>query len=224
LDNPFLKIKHPKPLGAGSYEMAFPLITALGLRPGMRVLEIGAGTGQIAVTLAKHWGVSVVTLEIWESLKPIQDYAIEHGVANEVLVIKMNAESLQFADESFDAVFGVGSFFMIENREQAMKEISRVTRKAGRIGIAEPMCTSNPIPEELEQYDLLGAYKKWLRSLEWNCDLFTRHGLSVSKSFYFSEGYQWLIDNFRYYDGEKDFIVEDKGRWLSLGLVVGEKI
>ncbi len=111
---------------------------------------------------------------------------MEQGVVNDVLAIKMNAESLQFAEESFDTVFGIGSFFMIENRKEAMKEMSRVTRKAGRIGIAEPMCTTNSIPDELKKYELLGSYKKWLRSLEWNCKLFYGHGLRVFESFYFS--------------------------------------
>jgi len=48
--------------------MALPLVKALSLQPGMRVLEVGAGTGQIVVTFAKYWGVSVVTLEPLEDL------------------------------------------------------------------------------------------------------------------------------------------------------------
>jgi ubiquinone/menaquinone biosynthesis C-methylase UbiE len=223
LENPFLSFDNPKPLGAGSYEMALPLINALKLKAGMRVLEIGAGTGQVATILAKNWGVSIVTLEPWGSLKDIQDFATEHGVENEVLAINANAKLIPFPDESFDAVFGIGSFFMIDEREQALKEIIRVTRKAGHIGIAEPMCTTNPIPSELGKYEIFNSYKKWLRSLKWNCDSYQNQGLSVTEKYYFPEAYQWMIDNFRYYDGEKDFILEDNGRWLSLGLIVGQK-
>lgn len=47
MENPFLSFNNPKPLGAGSYEMALPLINTLKLKAGMRVLEIGAGTGQV---------------------------------------------------------------------------------------------------------------------------------------------------------------------------------
>lgn len=67
------------------------------------------------------------------------------------------------------------------------------------------------------------SYKRWLRSLEWNCDLYRNHGLTITEKYYFPEAKQWMIDNFRYYDGEKDFILVDNGRWLSLGLVVGQK-
>ncbi|WP_438350656.1 methyltransferase domain-containing protein [Paenibacillus sp. FA6] len=222
-NNPFLEIENPKPLGAGSYEMALPLVNALNITAGMRVLEVGAGTGQVAATLAKFWGVSVITLEPWESLKDIQEYSSEQGVENQVLPLNINAKCMPFADESFDAVLSIGSFFMIEERELALKEIIRVTRKEGYIGIGEPMCTQNPIPIELEQYEIFESYKKWLRSVKWNSNLFEQYGLTIEENYYFEDSYQWMIDNFRYYDGEKDFILQDEGRWLSLGLVVGRK-
>jgi ubiquinone/menaquinone biosynthesis C-methylase UbiE len=222
--NPFLEIENPKPLGAGSYEMALPLVNALNITAGMRVLEVGAGTGQVAATLAKFWGVSVVTLEIWESLKDIQDYSIEQGVGNQVLPLNVNAKCMPFADDSFDAVLAIGAFFMIDKREIALKEIIRVTRKEGCIGIAEPMCTQNPIPIELEQHEIfLKSYKNLLRSVKWNSDLFQLYGLTIEENYYFEDSYQWMVDNFRYYDGEKDFILQDRGRWASLGMVVGKK-
>ncbi|MUT65931.1 class I SAM-dependent methyltransferase [Paenibacillus sp. NEAU-GSW1] len=224
MNNPFLSIQNPTPVGAGSYEMALPLITALELKPGMRILEIGAGTGQVAATLAKHWGVTVITLELWESLNFIQECASEQGVYNDVLAVKANAERMPFPDEAFDAVFSIGSFFMIEDREQALKEITRVTRANGYFGIAEPMCTLNPVPIGLGNFDIFKSYKKWLRTLDWNRNLLQSQGFLITESFYFSEGYQWMLDNFRYYDGEKDFILHDAGRWLGLGLAVGKKV
>jgi ubiquinone/menaquinone biosynthesis C-methylase UbiE len=223
LNNPFLDIINPRPLGAGSYDMALPLVNALKLKPGMRILEIGAGTGQVASTLVNHWKVSVVTLEIWENLNVIQSQAAKQGVENLVLAMKVNAENLPFPDESFDVVFGIGSFLMIENREKALKEIIRITRKSGYIGIAEPMCTTNPIPDELDKFNIFKSYKKWLRTLNWNRNIFMEHGISVTESYYFPESYLWMVDNFQYYDGKKDFILEDQGRWLSLGLIVGMK-
>lgn len=224
MNNPFLSIQNPTPLGAGSYEMALPLITALELKPGMRVLEIGAGTGQVAATLAKHWGVTVITLELWENLNVIQEYASEKGADNDVLAVKANAELMPFPDEAFDAVFSIGSFFMIEDREQALKEITRVTRTNGFFGIAEPMCTLSPVPPGLEKFDIFQSYQKWLRTLDWNRNLLRGQGFLITESFYFCEGYQWMLDNFRYYDGEKDFILHDEGRWLGLGLAVGKKV
>lgn len=224
MSNPFLSIKNPKPFGAGSYEMAFPLINALNLKPGMRVLEIGAGSGQVATILAKNWNVSVVTLEPWEDLKAIQDFSIEQGVENLVLAMNVNAKQMPFPDNSFDVVFAIGSFFMIDEREKALSEIIRVTRKNGYIGIAEPMSHSIEMPTKLYKHEIASHYQNWLRTLAWNTNLFKQYQLTVFESYYFSESFQWMKDNFRYYDGEKDFILDDNGRWLSLGLVVGQKL
>ncbi|MGO4183014.1 class I SAM-dependent methyltransferase [Paenibacillus sp. TAF43_2] len=190
----------------------------------MRVLEIGAGTGQVATTIAKNWGVTLITLKLWENLNVIQQYVSEQGADNDVLALKANAELMPFPDEAFDAVFSIGSFFMIKDREKALKEIIRVTRTNGFFGIAEPMCTLNPVPSGLENFDIFYYHNKWLRTLDWNRNLIQGQGFLITDSYYFSDGHQWMLDNFRYYDGEKDFILHDEGRWLGLGLAVGKKL
>lgn len=101
-----------------------------------------------------------------------------------------------FSDESFDSVFAIGSFFMIDEREKALKEMIRVTRKGGHIGIAEPMCTTNPIPSELEKHEIFTSYNKWLQSLHYNSNLFRNNSLTVTEEYYFPEAYHWAIDNF----------------------------
>ncbi|WP_422661310.1 hypothetical protein ACK8P5_12830 [Paenibacillus sp. EC2-1] len=60
--------------------------------------------------------------------------------------------------------------------------------------------------------------------MEWNRNLLRGQGFCITESYYFSEGYQWILDNFQYYDGEKDFILHDEGRWMGLGLTVGKKV
>jgi len=56
--NPFLDETQRAAWGPGTLEMALPLVEAVGLRPGMRVLEVGGGSGQVATVLAAHWDVS----------------------------------------------------------------------------------------------------------------------------------------------------------------------
>ncbi|MCJ7842222.1 hypothetical protein MUB24_15210 [Lederbergia sp. NSJ-179] len=110
-----------------------------------------------------------------------------------------------------------------EERPQALKEIIRITRSNGRIGFAEPMCTTNPIPLDITHFDIMKSYKEWLRTINWNCDLFRQNGLEIIEAYYFENAYKLWVDNFKYYDGEKDIILQDNGRWLSSGLIVGQK-
>ncbi|WP_161807533.1 class I SAM-dependent methyltransferase [Bacillus sp. FJAT-28004] len=222
--NPFLNLACPQPLGPGSFEMASSLVEATNIQAGMRVLEVGAGTGQIAATLAKYWDVTVVTLEPWGDLNTIHENAEELGVSNRVLALNVVAQRLPFADNCFDAEISIGSFEMIKDeRPEALKELIRVSKEGARIGIAEPMCLHEELPADLITIDYFCDSKEYFRTVEWNANLFRQYGLNITSQYYFDDGYKWWVDNFRYYDGNKEEILQDGGRWLSLGLVVREK-
>lgn len=227
--NPFLEINSPKAWGPATFEMALPLVHALGIKPGMRVLEVGGGSGQIAGTLAKHFDVNVVTLEPWAKTNEIQAYAAELGVENKVLQLKLKAQELPFADETFDAILSIGSFEMIgDERPLALAEMIRVAKTNARIGIAEPMCLPVEMPSELAQIDRqfkLG-FEECFSTVNWNENLFKEQGLLIEQSSYFEEAYQWWLqyrDTAVISDAEKELITKDEGRWISLGLVVGKK-
>lgn len=228
--NPFLSIEQPIAWGPGSFEMALPLAEAAGIKPGMRVLEIGGGSGQIATTLAKHFSLSVITLEPWTDGRDIQAYAASQGVANQVLAVRLKAQSLPFPDESFDAAISIGSFEMIgDERPQALAEVRRLLRPGGAFGIAEPMCLSEQMPDDLAALDTAHdlGFQKSFRTVAWNRELFESNSLSVRTGEYFAEAPAWWL-NYRakakISEAERELILQDRGRWLSLGMVVGVKL
>jgi diamine N-acetyltransferase len=228
--NPFLDCEDPRPLGPGSYEMALPLINSTKIIKGMRVLEVGAGTGQVAATLAKHWDVTVITLEPSGKLGQTRTHAARLGVLNQVLPLKVKAQSMPFSKDAFDAVISIGSFEMIgEDRPQALVEMIRVARPGARIGIAEPMCLVENVPYDVNEKlkETMKGFKECYRTLDWNSNLFQQHGLKITEKYYFSDAYQWwqvYRDQKRVSKEEQELITLDSGRWLSLGIVVGEKI
>lgn len=194
----------------------------------MRVLEVGGGSGLIASTLAKHWDVQVVTLEPWTDGSGILKTAQELGVGNAVLPMRLKAQSLPFPESAFDAVISIGSFEMIgEERPAALREMIRVARPGAFIGIAEPMCRPS-IPVEvarLDQEHKLG-FAAVFRTPEWNSQLFAEHGLKVTEAYHFEQAYTWwleYIEGRKLSEGEVDLVRLDQGRWLSLGLVAGQK-
>lgn len=104
------------------------------LRPGMRILEIGAATGRYSHTLArKGYRVDAVELiqhniDIFNTLtQPGEDITIHQG----------NAKDLScFADDTFDMTLLLGPMyhlFTVEEQLQALSEAIRVTKKGGII-------------------------------------------------------------------------------------------
>lgn len=226
--NPFVALDRLQAWGPGSFEMALPLVQAIGIKPHMRILEVGGGSGLIAATIAKHWNTQVVTLEPWTDGTAIQAVATQHGVGNQVLPLRLKAQSLPLPDNSFDAVISIGSFEMIgEERPQALREMIRVARPGALIGIAEPMCHAH-MPDDLVALDVEHAlqFGALFRTLEWNKNLFTAQELTITDAYYFPEAYPWwqaYAARGRISAGEQALINRDQGRWLSLGLVVGRK-
>ena len=104
------------------------------LRPGMKILEIGAATGRYSHTLARQgYRVEAVELiqhniDIFNSLtQPGEDVTIRQG----------NAKNLScFVNDTFDMTLLLGPMyhlFTVEEQLQALSEAIRVTKKGGII-------------------------------------------------------------------------------------------
>ena len=225
-----MQLENREAWGPGSFEMALPLIEAVGIKSGMRVLEVGGGSGQIAITLAKHWDVTVFTLEPWRGGNEIQARAAVAGVWDRVIALGMRAQNLRFADETFDAVISIGSFEMIgEERPNALEQMVRVAKRGARVGVAEPMCLPVPIPSDLRELDRARfsdgrGFEYHFRSVDWTAELFERAGLAVVERRNFPEAIKWWREySARVSEAERALIHADGGRWATLGMVVGEK-
>ena len=104
------------------------------LKPGMRILEVGAATGRYSHTLARRgYRVDAVELvehniEIFRSLTtPEEDVTIRQGDARDLSA---------FEDDTFDLTLVLGPMYHLfegADRRQALREAARVTKKGGVI-------------------------------------------------------------------------------------------
>lgn len=102
------------------------------LRPGMRILEIGAGTGRYSHALAqKGWQVDAVEL-VEHNIELFRKNA-QPGEA--VTICQGNAKDLRFfADDTYDITLLLGPMyhlFTVEEQHQALSEALRVTKPGG---------------------------------------------------------------------------------------------
>lgn len=110
-------------------DVAALLADAGGLGPESRVLEVGIGTGRIALPLAAHVG-HVVGVDL--SAPMLRQLLERRGTAH-VGVARADAARLPFATASFDAAVGVHVFHLIPAWREALAEIARVLRPGGAL-------------------------------------------------------------------------------------------
>jgi SAM-dependent methyltransferase len=109
------------------------LVRACAIGPGMRVLDVAAGTGNVALRAAEA-GAAVVASDLTrENLASGRRVAEARGLDLEW--VEADAEALPFADGSFDVVTSsVGAMFAPDHRAVA-GELVRLCRPGGTIGM-----------------------------------------------------------------------------------------
>jgi len=112
------------------------LLAALDLQTGQRVLELGAGTGDLATRLARAVGPtgSVLATDVAEGMvELLRDTTA--GLAN-VEVSQVDALHIDLPDNSVDAiVFRMGLMFL-DQPDRALAECRRVLRPTCRLALA----------------------------------------------------------------------------------------
>ena len=102
------------------------------IRPGDRVLEIGAGTGRYSHTLARQ-GYAVDAVELVEH--NIEVFRQNTLPEENVRIVQGNALDLSaFPDRTYDIVLLLGPLYHLyndEDKRQALREAIRVTKKGG---------------------------------------------------------------------------------------------
>jgi SAM-dependent methyltransferase len=109
------------------------LVEAAGIGPGMRVLDVAAGTGNASIPAAQA-GATVTASDLTpELLAAGRDRPEAQGLQLEW--VEADAEHLPFEDESFDVVMSsIGAMFAPHHQEVA-DELVRVCRPGGTIAL-----------------------------------------------------------------------------------------
>lgn len=115
------------------------LVKALNLRGAARVLDLATGTADVALAIAsRHPDASVVAEDPSERmLAQGRDKVWRSGVVGRVRLARGDAQAIKHRDNAFDAAcmsFGIRN---VPDRALALKEMCRVVRPGGRVGILE---------------------------------------------------------------------------------------
>ncbi|MBI9066112.1 MAG: class I SAM-dependent methyltransferase [Salinivirgaceae bacterium] len=116
---------YQKPIGKFIDKLQTKLIfDALKPNSEMKILDVGCGTGNFSIKLAKL-GCDVIGVDVSEAMLK---KARENANTTTISFKKMKATKLNFSDNYFDAVISITAFEFIENNQLAFNEMMRVCK------------------------------------------------------------------------------------------------
>lgn len=116
--------------------MAEWLTSALELKPGMRVLDLGCGRAVSSIFLRREFGVQVWAVDLWFNPTENRQRLDDAGVGDGVFPLRCDARSLPFAHDFFDAIVSCDSFYYYGTDDCFLPNIAHFLKPGGQIGIA----------------------------------------------------------------------------------------
>ena len=120
----------------------------LGLKPGMRVVDVASGKGESAIFLAQTFGCAVTGIDFSVvNAEQASARADEAKVDHSVTFQTGDAENLPIPDVSFDAVICECAFCTFPDKRIAAAEFVRILKPGGQVGISDLTCAESLPPE-----------------------------------------------------------------------------
>jgi precorrin-6B methylase 2 len=110
-------------------------ISRAGLRAGQSVLDLGTGTGAVAVRAAAAVGPEgrVTAVDLSSEMLELARRRVEAAQLTNVEIRKGRAEEIPAPDAAFDVIIASLSLMYAIDRERAAEECARVLRGGGRL-------------------------------------------------------------------------------------------
>jgi SAM-dependent methyltransferase len=121
--------KYDRFMGRYTLTLAPALVDAAGVRAGMSVLDVGCGPGGLTDTLADRVGERHVA-----AIDPAPQFAAACRARHPAADVRVGvAEELPWADGSFDATLSCLVIAFMNDADQGVREMARVTRPGGTV-------------------------------------------------------------------------------------------
>jgi len=114
------------------------LLASASLSPGQRVLDVACGTGLVAFDAARAVGSGgrVLGIDLSGQMIEAASRRARAGQSSNVSFARMDAETLDLPDASFDIVLCALGLMYMPDPERALREMRRVLRPGGRLVLA----------------------------------------------------------------------------------------
>jgi ubiquinone/menaquinone biosynthesis C-methylase UbiE len=121
-------------MGRWSRRLAKPFLEFAGLEAGERVLDVGCGTGSLTFTIPQV--ADIGRIDAIDYSETYIEAARQRNTDPRITIARGDACALPFPDGAFDRALALLVLHFIPESEQAVREMSRVTRPGGIVAAA----------------------------------------------------------------------------------------
>ncbi len=123
------------------------MVRAVDPQPGQRILDVATGTGMVATALSQR-GADVTALDQSEAMLSVARRRTPQARGT-VTFVQGEAERLPFDNASFDGLTFTYLLRYVDDPAATLRELARVVRPGGRIGMVEFGVPDNPVLRQL---------------------------------------------------------------------------
>ncbi|HJJ38868.1 MAG TPA: class I SAM-dependent methyltransferase [Methanocorpusculum sp.] len=213
-----------KIMGPNPVKLTEELLMETNIPPKSRVLDLGSGQGITSVFLAKEYDFIVTAADLWSDHAENMKFFASCGLTpDKITAVKADANSLPFAENSFDAVICTDSYnYFGRDPKYLEKSLLPFVKHGGQILICVPGmkkdCHDN-LPAELlaawtpEQLDYIHDVQYWQHLIERTRGI---TDLSVYEMDSNNEVWNdWLCEENEYARGDRRAFDAGGGRYLN---------
>jgi len=126
------------------------LLDAIGLQTGERLVDVASGIGTTSLLAAQDYGSVVDGVDLSEAnVKLASGAAVATDLADRTRFHHGDAEALPLPDGGWDAVICECALCTFPDKATAAREMARVLRPGGRVGISDITADRDRLPPEL---------------------------------------------------------------------------
>ncbi len=226
--------------GPGGLKLAEYMAEKMSIKSGKKLIDVGFNRGYQTCFLAKEYDVDIVAIDPLDDMEtglPNNDYLMQNakdfGVSEKILGVKSGVPESLMPSNYFDYAYSTTTLEMIRGYAgvqmyiSSLKEIHRILKKGGVLGLGEPMHFDTPVPKDLSNYVEKNMWDKCFATIEETKKAVLEAGFSILQADFCEDAEEWWKE---FATHEPFCVQEDKmviqnncNRWLSFGYVIAVK-